>query len=201
MRYLSITPLIGGAIALLLALLALASGHWLNATAFLVAGALLAIRSILRPPMLAEIPVLELGATLFTVISVVTAFIENKAFHPENASAHIELFTKFTETGTQKNECSGRYSEFSTVLRAGISSCALQDSHNMISAISDLKKAESFGPALSVLDGVVSSSSQKGLDACYESYIQATNICPGVFGSISSEAMDVIQSYKETRHE
>lgn len=69
----------------------------------------------------------------------------------------------------------------------------------MLAAVSDLKKAEAFGPGLSVIDGVVNSSRQSGADACYESYLKAEELCPGVTGTLSEESLSAIREYEQIK--
>ncbi|MBG6704315.1 hypothetical protein I5I84_00535 [Pseudomonas aeruginosa] len=199
MKYLSPIPLFGAAVALLLAALALANGNWLSAFLFIVAGVLLAIRSVTRVPLLHETPLLELGAGLFTVVSIIAVFAGNRAFHSENAAAHAELLERLSEAAAQQNFCPSHHHEISAILQAGIKNCGLQDTRDMMSMVSELKKAESFRPALSVIDGLTSSPSSGHTDACYESYIKASELCPSVLGSVSKEAVETIHNYREAR--
>ncbi|HGQ7447457.1 TPA: hypothetical protein ACL1QS_005777 [Pseudomonas aeruginosa] len=199
MKYSSPLPLLGAAVALLLALLALANGNWPSAGLFFIAGILLAIRGVLRVPLFHQTPVLELGAGLLTVVSIIAVLAGGRAFHPENAAAHAELLERFSEAGTQQNSCPSQHRDISAILQVGIKSCGLQDTTDMMSFVSELKKAQSFGPTLSVIDGLISSSSSGRTDACYESYIRTTELCPEALGSISKRAADAIYSYKESQ--
>lgn len=199
MKYLSLAPLLGGACALTLAISALVNGNWLSAVALAIASILFALRGFLGTPMFTDIPILEMGAAVFTLISFIAVFDENNALRSEDTAAHSELLMKFTEASASPAECANSYKSVSTALYAGVKACALQDGKDLTKAVPALKKAEAFGPTLSVVDGIINSSGQNSSDSCYESYLTARSLCPEVVGSISAETMRLIRDYESRR--
>jgi hypothetical protein len=78
------------------------------------------------------------------------------------------------------------------IQREGILACAQQDNSDRMSALTDLQKAKSFGPTLSLIDSVGSAANEPDADWCEESFRVARVLCPEAFISVPESSQQLL---------
>ncbi|MCG8911313.1 hypothetical protein [Pseudomonas sp. DP-17] len=171
-------------IGLILGIIRAWHGAWFACVSYFLASVLVGINIIFGIPAAWELPVSKMLSALMLVTGIYSVFFESPGMQLINSSAHGEILNSLI---TRQDSCPELKNSLREAHQKAMSRCSTQSYKDQISAVADYQKAEHLGAGASFVDGIATASRSVEVDACYESYLEISAICPALFDDLSDE--------------
>lgn len=163
--------------------------HWLSTIAALIFGPTVGLIFLLGYNSSRDSLLIQFLAGLAGIVGLVAVFVEHRAFDVRRTEAHASVLTAFIN---MELACHVMDVSLREVQRTGIMACALQDNSDRIGAITELQKAQIFGPTMSLADSVHSATQPSDADLCAEAFRAAEPRCPGAFLGVAKSSKELL---------
>jgi len=127
------------------------------------------------------------------ILGIMAILFEHRAFDIKRTEAHIAALDAFI---SMKIACPVMSTELREIQKEGIMACARQDNSDQMSAITELQKASTLGPRLSLVDSVRSAAKEPDADWCAEAFRVAQPLCTEAFIGVRESSKQLLLQKK-----
>lgn len=163
--------------------------YWLSTITALILGPTVGLIFLLGYNASRDSLLIQTLTGLAGILGLVAVFFEHRAFDVRRTEAHASVLTAFIK---MELACPVMDASLREIQRKGITACALQDNSDQIGAITELQKARTFGPTMSLADSVHSATQPRDVDFCAEAFRAAQPRCPSAFFGIAKGSQELL---------